>query len=118
MEEFGAVYGGTVIFRNVGTIFADGKKEGEELQNAVFAIFIGGIFVYADMKKLEGSFTIESAVVMPVLIFMLVSIMQLGLRLYTEETATAIQIMEKKEWNAAEEFYRWEMIGDIIKNEN
>lgn len=70
------------------------------------------------MKKLEASFTVESAVVISVLILMLVSVMQLGLTLYTEEKATALEILEKRDWNAAEEFYRWEMIGDIIKNEN
>lgn len=68
--------------------------------------------------KLEASFTVEAALVMPVLIFMLFAIMQLGLELYTEEKTAALAILEETEWNAAEEFCQWEMIGDIIENEN
>lgn len=70
------------------------------------------------MKKLNASLTIEAALVVPMVIFLFAITMQTGLRLYTESKDLALAIAQEEDFDAVEMFYRLEVLGEIIGNEN
>ena len=60
----------------------------------------------------------EAAFILPLLLAVFGLAMSSGLTLYEECRDTAIAIREEKEFDAVEQFYRWQGIGEIIGNGN
>lgn len=87
-----------------------------ELPDAISAIFAGSLSAAAHMKnmKVQGSLTIEAALIIPLVLLVFGLAMSSGIILYTECRDTAAGIREEKEFDAVETFYRWQGIGDII----
>ena len=53
LGEFGAVFFRVIAGGCAGTIFNGGKEKKEGLQSAIFTIFVGGISVSIDMKRVR-----------------------------------------------------------------
>ena len=67
------------------------------------------------MKKNEwnGSFTIEASIYIPFLLFFYLSVMQVGMKLYTETKETAVQLQAEEQVDVLKLFYRKEGVEDL-----
>ena len=91
-----------------------------KLSDAIPAVFAGSLSAAAHMRKtkVQGSLTIEAALVMPLVLLVFGLAMSSGIMLYTECRDTSADIQEEKEFDAVEAFYRWQGIGDMIGDGN
>ncbi|MBO5068951.1 MAG: pilus assembly protein [Roseburia sp.] len=70
------------------------------------------------MKKVNGSLTIEAAMILPLVLMLFAMAMNGGIRLYQECRDTAISIREEEEIDVITMFYNWEMLEGVRKDEN
>lgn len=95
-------------------VSACNKAKGEELQIAVSAIFVCGISVSADMKKVKGSLTVEAAIVIPLLLFLVVAAIDGGVEMYLECRNTVAALEEEEKTDTVRLLYLCNGIGDMI----
>lgn len=70
------------------------------------------------MRRVKGSFTVEAALVLPMILMVFVLAMSGGIRLCKECVDEVVQIRQEKEFDAVQWFYRCKQIGEVIENEN
>lgn len=70
------------------------------------------------MRKMEGSLTIEAALILPLVLFLFLTVTKAGIMLYMEYQDTVVSVMEEKEWDTIRNFYIWNKSGDITGDEN
>lgn len=70
------------------------------------------------MRRVEGSLTVEAALILPLVLFLFVSIICTGIALYEEYGDAVVSVMEEEEWDAVKNFYIWNKIGEITGDEN
>lgn len=68
------------------------------------------------MKKVRGSLTIEAALIVPILLFVLSIVMQMGITMYSECKDTAAEIKQEKELEIVEMFYYWKKAGEWLED--
>ena len=67
-------------------------------------------------SRVNGSFTIEAAVVVPMFLFLFVIVISCGVEMYTECRDMAVEIQQEKELDTVTLFYRYQMIGDMVED--
>jgi hypothetical protein len=67
------------------------------------------------MKK--GSYTIEAAIFVPILLFMFVAAMNTAIHLYQEIRDGQPEYYSETLW-VVDTFYHWEMAGGLLDGEN
>lgn len=67
------------------------------------------------MKKVSGSFTVEAAIIIPILLILMVVTIDLGVQMYVESENLLRQI-ESEELNIVKLFYLQSEIGDLIQD--
>lgn len=67
-----------------------------------------------DRAMLQGSLTIEAAVIVPMLLMVFALAMNSGLVMYEECRETAVAIMEEPEADTVKLFYRWKEAGELL----
>lgn len=70
------------------------------------------------MKSVKGSLTVEAALVFPVLLFLMIFTMQMGLQMYTECRDTAVSILEEQDLDIIKQFYLRQNIEGITEDGN
>lgn len=68
------------------------------------------------MKKVRGSLTVEAAMVIPLLLFLIVMAIDSGVQLYLECQDTIMALESEEEQNTIRLFYLYNGIGDMIEN--
>lgn len=116
LGEFGAVFFRVIAGGCAGTIFNGGKEKKEGLQSAIFTIFVGGISVSIDMKRVRASMTVEASLILPLVLFLFGLVMQMGIAMYEECRDTAAAIQEESDIEIVEIFYHWKKVGEWIEN--
>lgn len=64
--------------------------------------------------KMKGSFTVEAAIIVPIVLFCILWMAEAGIALYTE---TAEIVQEQKMWeefHPASQFRRAELLGEVV----
>lgn len=69
------------------------------------------------MKKINGSLTIEAAIILPLVLMVFVMAMNGGIRLYQECADTANSIREEAEIDVIRMFYGWKLLGEAVQSE-
>lgn len=64
-------------------------------------------------RKVSGSFTVEAALVMPVILICILLVLNQGLELYREMTETAEKQQMWEEFAPADYFRKVELLGEI-----
>lgn len=64
----------------------------------------------------QGSFTIEAAIIVPMLVFLFAITINCGLEMYTECRDMAVKIQEEEELDIVTLFYRYQKIGDMVED--
>lgn len=118
LGKFAVVYDSFAVGRRDGIIFINNKEKREKLQTSICAIHVDGLHNWVSLEKLNASLTIEAALVVPMVIFLFAMTMQAGLTLYTESKDLALAVAQEEDFDAVEMFYRLEVLGEIIGNEN
>lgn len=77
-------------------------------------ICIGVLDMLDRLKK--GSYTVEAAILIPIYLFIMVGTIQIAISLYNEIKENSEVERVQKIW-AVEEFYRNELIEELLKNE-
>lgn len=67
-------------------------------------------------RKIQGSFSIEAAIIFPMLMFLFAITIQCGIQMYTECRDMAIGIQKEEELDIVAMFYRYQRIGDMLEN--
>lgn len=67
-------------------------------------------------KKIQGSFSIEAAIIVPMLVFLFAITINCGIEMYTECRDMAIGIYEEEELDIVALFYRYQKIGDMVED--
>lgn len=62
------------------------------------------------MKMIDGSLTIEAALILPLVLMLFVLAMNGGIQLYQECQNTAISIREEEEIDIINMFYNWKIL--------
>lgn len=114
LGKCGAAYDRAWDDKHDSSVPACNKTKGEELQIAVFAILTCGISVSADMNKVKGSLTVEAAIVIPLLLFLIVAAIDGGVELYLACRNTVIALEEEEKTDTVRLFYLCNGIGDMI----
>jgi hypothetical protein len=68
-----------------------------------------------NMKK--GSYTVEAAIVVPLLLFVFVAAMNIAINLYQEIREGQPEYFSEELW-VVDTFYKWEIAGGLINGEN
>lgn len=63
----------------------------------------------------RGSLTLEEAILMPFFLFMLSGSIELGIDFYQKAVA---EVETKKEYWAVEDFYKYQVIEEVIGNDS
>lgn len=100
-----------------GISFSD-KEKGEKRQNAVYTVFVSGRFVAYDMLKVCGSFTVEAAIIVPMVLTVFVLAIRGGVALYGETKELAVEIKQEESPEVLKHFYRWQMVEDLMDGED
>ena len=98
------------------TIFNGSKEKKEGLQSAIFTIFVGGISVSVNMRRVKASMTIEASLIVPLLLFLFSFAMQTGITMYEECIATAKEIQEEPDLDIVKTFYHWKKVGEWLED--
>ena len=67
-------------------------------------------------KKIQGSFSIEAAIIVPMLVFLFAITINCGMEMYTECRDMAIEIQKEEELDIVTLFYRYHKIGDMVED--
>lgn len=67
------------------------------------------------MKKVSGSFTVEAAIIIPILLMLMVVAIDFGIQMYVESESFLRQI-ESEELNIVKLFHLQSEIGDLIED--
>lgn len=67
-------------------------------------------------KKIQGSFSIEAAIIVPMLVFLFAITINCGMEMYTECRDMAIEIQKEEELEIVTLFYRYQKIGDMVED--
>lgn len=67
-------------------------------------------------RKIQGSFSIEAAIIVPMLVFLFVITINCGIQMYTECRDMAIGIQKEEELDIVTLFYRYQRIGDMVED--
>ena len=114
LGEYSAVYDCAWDGKHDSLVSDCNKAKGEELQIAVSAFFACGVSVFADMRKVRGSLTVEAAIVIPRLLFLVVMARDGGVEMYLECRNTVMALEAEEKIDAVRLFYFCEGVGDII----
>lgn len=118
LAESGIIFDSAVFCGMCGIVFAGGKKKGEKVPFAIFALCGSGISDTAIMKTKEGSLTVEAAIIFPIVLALFTLTMQTGIELYQESRETAALIMEEGKTDTVKLFYRYKILGEWMANED
>lgn len=66
------------------------------------------------MKKVKGSLTVEAAIMIPLLLFLIVTAINGGVELYLECQNMVTELESEEKTDAVRLFYLWNGIGDMI----
>lgn len=117
LGKSGTIYDCAVAFGRDGIIFNCCKEKGAKGQAAIHSIFAGGVSVFTmTKKKIQGSFSIEAAIIVPMLVFLFAITINCGIEMYTECRDMAIGIYEEEELDIVALFYRYQKIGDMVED--
>ena len=67
------------------------------------------------MKKYRGSFTIEAAFIMPIVLLCICTAIKIGITLFQEVKNTAEQIIEENQDELIDYMYRKELLESLLK---
>lgn len=67
------------------------------------------------MKKVSGSFTVEAAIIIPMIFMLIVVTIDVGVQLYME-SESLLQQIESEELDIVKLFHLQNEIGDLIEN--
>lgn len=67
------------------------------------------------MKKVSGSFTVEAAIIIPMIFMLIVVTIDVGVQLYME-SKSLLQQIESEELDIVKLFHLQNEIGDLIEN--
>lgn len=68
------------------------------------------------MKKIKGSLTVEAAIMIPLLLFLIVAAIDGGVELYLECRNTVTALEEEKTTDTVRLFYLCNAIGDMVED--
>lgn len=68
------------------------------------------------MKKCQGSFTVEAAVIMPLFLFMMVAVVSIGVDLYQDTVSIVAEINDKKQIDAVSAMYHIDSVKKLISD--
>lgn len=68
------------------------------------------------MKMKKASLTVEAAIIFPIVLALFLLTMQTGIDLYEESRKTAELMMEEENQDTVKLFYRWNLLGEAIKD--
>lgn len=67
------------------------------------------------MRKIKGSFTVEAALILPVVLFCVLLVLEEGLKLYDKTVETAQNQETWREFYPAETFRLWKWSDDMTE---
>ncbi len=70
------------------------------------------------MRRVEGSLTIEAALILPLVLSLFLMTARAGIMLYMEYEETSVSILKEKEWDTVKYFYMWNKIGEFMEDED
>lgn len=70
------------------------------------------------MRKIDGSLTVEAALIIPLLLFLIVIAIRGGVDLYLECRATVECLEQEEPLDAVELFYLWKEAGELADHGN
>lgn len=70
------------------------------------------------MKKMNGSMTVEAAIMIPMLLFLVASAIDGGVEMYLESQNSVLSLEKEEKIDVVELFYLCNVIGDRIGNED
>ncbi len=70
---------------------------------------------YADMRAWKGSFSIEAALIMPLVLAVFGMAVMSAISLHNETVELTEQIVAEKRWNAVEMMYDLELLDGILE---
>ena len=66
-----------------------------------------------NVKKIEGSMTVEAALIIPLVLVMFAMTMTTGLQMYEECRETAVELGAGQDLNIIQKFYLWNELGEM-----
>lgn len=69
-------------------------------------------------RRLTAGLTVEAAVIVPLLLFLFGMAMRCGIQLYTECRDTAVVVQNEQKLEIVQEFYFWQGIEEIGRDED
>ena len=70
------------------------------------------------MKKVNGSLTVEAALILPMMFLVIGLAMDGGLQLYRECCKTVAAVSEEEDFEVVQLFYHWKAVEDLVKDGN
>ncbi len=70
------------------------------------------------MRKIDGSFTVEASLIIPLLLFLIVIAIRGGVDLYLECRATVECLEQEEHLDAVRLFYLWKETGELTNHGN
>ena len=126
--KFGTVFIGDIVFCLVGYGACSNLEKKGERSDGICALFIGFLFgdacKVADMTgarkgsgrfpKMQGSFTVEAALVFPIVLFCILTLLNQGIELYCQVVEIIGNQAAWESFDPASRFRQLEQLGHFI----